>query len=66
MGAEIDIAAQIAAAAARAGLPPKAVDAAARQIAHFVSGSEQNPWPEPDLEDVIWATEALRAAVLHL
>lgn len=60
------IAAQIAAAAASAGLPPEAVDKAARQIAHYVSGTERNPWPEPDLEDVVWATEAVKAAAPHI
>jgi len=61
MDAPAGVADQIAAFAETNGLPAESVDAAARQIARFVDGGAWNPWPEPDLEDVIWAAEALKA-----
>ena len=47
-------------------LPAAAITAAARQLAHCISGTEREPWPEPDEEDILWATRALEAAAPHL
>lgn len=47
-------------------VPDQAVAAAARQLAHFISGTEREPWPEPDEEDILWATRALEAAMPHM
>ena len=47
-------------------LPAAAITAAARQLAHYISGTERAPWPEPDQEDILWATRALEAAAPHI
>lgn len=49
-----------------APVPEAAITAAARQLAHFVSGSTEQPWPEPDHEDIQWAAAALEAAMPHI
>jgi len=43
-------------------IPEEAVTAAAKQLAHFISGTERKPYPEPDAEDIQWAISALEAA----
>lgn len=43
-------------------IPQEAITAAARELAHFISGTEHDPYPEPDAEDIQWAIAALEAA----
>lgn len=43
-------------------IPQEAVTAAAKVLAHFISGTEHEPYPEPDAEDIQWAVAALEAA----
>jgi hypothetical protein len=43
-------------------VPTEAIDAAARELAHCVSGTEREPYPQPDPEDIAWAAQLLEAA----
>jgi hypothetical protein len=45
-----------------ADIPQEAITAAAKELAHFISGTERDPYPEPDAEDIQWAIAAIEVA----